>query len=355
MGSASVTQHDLGIDAEMPRPKRSDWRIGVVGFGGIAQGAHAPGYRDAGWTIAAVVDPDPAAQQAAKEADVERLYASYDELLADDSIDVVDLMTQPTVREEVVVAAAQAGKPLITEKPFGESIQECERMVDAAAQAGVPLAVHQNYRWMRMNFLAHHIVRAGLIGAPFYAAIEIMGAQDEQLATHHFYSVCENFLTIQWNNHLADLLRYWTGADAERVFARTGRMSGQAFRSDNLLLSVADFGEGLTGHIAHTELLRSELAGVRCRVDGDGGSIVFDFNDTMRIDSRGLGGGPRDVVVEGDADYPESFAGSMGDFLCAVETGNEPSVSGRRNLATIRTIMAEHESASAGGAWVECG
>ena len=50
-------------------------------------------------------------------------------------------------------------------------------------------------------------------------------------------------------------------------------------------------------------------------------------------------------------ELPSSFTGPMGDFLASIEDGTEPEVSARRNLATIRQVMAEHRSAVAGGTW----
>ena len=84
-------------------------------------------------------------------------------------------------------------------------------MVEIAESAGTKLAVHQNYRWMKTNYLAYHIIKRGLIGEPFFVSIEIFGQQDVQLGGHSYYSQCHDFLTIQWDNHLADLLRFWTG------------------------------------------------------------------------------------------------------------------------------------------------
>lgn len=356
MQASPVTPKDLGIPERIPLPTRSDWRIGMVGFGGIARGAHAPAYRSVGWKLAAVADPDPAAQHEAREKfGVERVYSDYADLVADPAVEVVDLLTQPTVREEAVLAAVLAGKPIITEKPLATSLEEAVRMVEAAERAAVPFAVHQNYRWRRMCFLAHHIVQRGLIGEPFFAAIEILGRQDVDLAAHPFYSRCRDFLTVQWDNHLADLLRYWTGRDAARVFAHTSRMRGQNFVSDNLLAVVSDFGDGLTGHVLHSELLRSSPAagGVRCRIDGDKGSLTFDFDTHLTLESARLGGGPRSLDTSG-LTFVSSFAGSMGDLLLAIEEGREPLVSGRRNLATIRTVLAEDASAREGGAWLPC-
>ena len=351
MDTRTVTPKELGLPDRIPLPTRTDWRIGLVGFGGIA-GAHAPAYAEAGWKIVAVADPDPAALERARTTlgDV-AIYDDFEALVADGQVEVVSLLTQPTLREAVVAAAAGAGKPILTEKPFATTLEECERMAAVASDAGVRLAVSQNYRWYPANFFAKHIIDKGLIGGPFHLAIEIFGTQDVGLANHPFYSKATDFLTVQWNNHLADLLRYWTGRDAVRVFTCSRRMKGQNFTSDNLLMSIADFGEGVTGQITHSELLRSGLGKSGCRVDGDEGSIQFDlYGGGLTFQSRQLG----DVLLKLDVpDWMPSMCGTMGDLLLSIEEDREPLVSARRNLGTMRHVMADQASAAAGGIWVE--
>jgi predicted dehydrogenase len=309
-----------------------------------------------GWPIVAVADIDPAARACARdEFGIERTYEDWRDLIADPNVDVVDLLTHPTIREDVVAAAAQAGKPLVTEKPFALTLDEARRMVSTAQSAGIALAVHQNYRWMPTNFTVRRLIEAGWIGLPFYASIEIFGTQDRHLAGHPYYATCDDFLPLQWNNHLADLLRYWTGRDPGRVMTFTGRMDGQSFAADNLLLSVHDFGHGLTGHIAHHELLRTDCPEQPCRVDGTEGSIVFDlWGPEVILHSTRLDGGRRRIVMA-DLGLPSSFAGSMGSFLRALETGDEPPVSGARNLATLKVIFAEFASSRERGVWVPVG
>jgi len=349
----TVTPADLGLPTATPLPKRRDWRIGMVGFGGIARHAHAPAYTQAGWKIAAVADPDPRAREAAqRDFAVPTAYEDYHDLIADPNVEVVDLLTQPTLRLPVVEAAAAAGKPIVTEKPIAETLAEAEAMVEAAQRGAIPFAVHQNYRWMPANFLAHHIVQAGLIGRPFFSSITIYGSQDVALADHPFYSTCNAFLTVQWDTHMQDLLRFWTGRDPKRISANKARMHGQKFRDDMLLSVLVDYGDCLTGHILHHELTRSALQGCACRIDGDQGTIEFDFwHDALTIDSAVTGGGPRQLDIS-QCRFLSSFAGSMGDLLIAVEEGREPQVSGRRNIATLRAVLNEERSASQNGQWV---
>lgn len=346
-----ISPRELGIAGTIPRPKRSDWRIGLVGYGGIA-GAHVTAYLEAGWQVVAVADPDPQARERAEQAlPGAQVYKSYRDLVADGRVEVVSLLTQPTLREPVVEAALSNGKPVLTEKPFATTIAEGERMATLAAQYGVLLAVSQNYRWNGANFFAREIIRQGFIGSPFCAAIDIQGHQDVDLASHPFYSQCEDFLTIQWNNHLADLLRCWLGRDAVRVLTCTRRMTGQNFKSDNLLLSIADYGDNVTGHITHSELLRSDLGCARCRVDGDAGSLTFDlYGSNLTIHCERTGRTPCDLDLAGTT-MASSFSGPMGDLLIAIEEGREPETSARQNLPTIRHVMAEKRSAGAGGVW----
>jgi len=349
-----TTPEELGLPHAFPAPARRDWRIGMIGFGRIASYAHAPAYRRAGWEIVAVADPDPAARKAATdEFGIATVYEDYRDLLDDDRVQIVDLLTHPSFREEAVLTAVDAQKPVITEKPLGPDLETCLRMVETAERAGIPLAVHQNYRWRPANFLAYQAVRHGLAGDPFFVGFEVFGNQDVDLAQHPFYAKAADFITLQWNTHPVDLTAHLAGRLALRTLAVTARMPGQNFVSDNLICALTDFGAGLTGHILHHELLRNPRREVRCRVDGNQGSVTFNFDSHLVIESELLGDQPRSVEVS-YAQYEDSFAGTMGDFLLSIEEGREPSVSGRQNLATIRTVLAQAKSAKNGGMWVEC-
>ena len=351
MEPAPITVSDLRLPHTMPLPKRKDWRIGIVGFGEFAQRAHAPDYKQAGWQLAAVAVRNVSAQQVAKnEFAIDRVYSDYHDLINDETVEVVDVLTQPYVREEVIAAAVVAGKHVIVEKPLGMSLDECRRVVDLAEHNNVRLAVHQNYRWMKGAFLAHQIVRAGLLGAPYFMSVEKFGRQDE-LRKESVYASFDHYLTLHWNTHFIDLFRYWSGRDPQIVSTRTARMEGQNFRSDNLLLSWHDFGGGLSGHILHSELLRSSLASDTCRIDGEEGSLVFDLaGEHILLDSRKLEPKVYAIDTSGMV-WMESLCGSMGSFLAAIEENREPEVSGRDNLVTMNTVFAEIESVKSGGAW----
>jgi predicted dehydrogenase len=340
----------------MPLPRKTNLGIGIVGFGGFARRAHLPDYQAVGWPVVGIASRNPEARRLARdEFGIEHTFSDYRDLINHPQVAVLDLVTQPELREEVVIAAAVAKKPIIVEKPLAGSTEECRRMIEIADQAKIPLAVHQNYRWMKGNFLAQQIVSAGWIGRPFFVGIEIFGKQDHTLASHPFYSKCDNYLTLHWNTHLVDLIRFWTGKNARRVSAHTVRVAGQNFQSDNLFFSIHDFGRELTGHIVHSELVQSSNGSNRCRIDGSKGSLLFDFAaEQLTIDSQLLDRGALRLSAT-NMNWPHALCGSMGDFLIAIEEGREPLVSGRRNLPTIQTVMAEIESARKDGQWIDTG
>lgn len=353
MSAEPKSAHEFGVPKGYCRPKRNDWGIGLVGFGGIAQN-HLASYRAAGWVVTAIADPSIVAQQKAKEQGIPKIYTNYQDLIADPAVEVVVILTQPNIRIEPIEKALQMGKPVLTEKPLAATWAEAVRLADLSDKYGVQLAVSQNYRWMANPFAIKHLIEQGWIGKPYYGQISLFGSQDIDLRDHAFYSRCDDFLTLQWNNHLADLLSSWFGAKPQRVQATTRRRNGQNFVSDNLFLSVTDYGQGLTGHIVHSELLCAGMGSNDCRIDGDEGSLIFPlWGNTIRMASKRLPEGSVDLVVEGK-DFAHTQIGTLGDLLCAVEEKREPIISARRNLATLSHVFAEHKSTLSSGQWVEC-
>ncbi|MDX2111900.1 MAG: Gfo/Idh/MocA family oxidoreductase [Verrucomicrobiota bacterium] len=353
MSTDTKPASEYGVPVAFPRPRKTDWKIGFIGFGGIAQN-HLAAYRAAGWSVVAIADPSESARERATQQGIPRVYADYREMLVDPAIDVVVLLTQPNLRVEPIEHALRAGKPVLTEKPLAATWDEAVQVAELSAKYRLPVAVSQNYRWIATPFAVRHLIEQNWIGKPFFGQIELYGTQDIDLREHGFYSKCEDFLTLQWNNHLADLLRCWFGAEPQRVQAITRRRAGQHFVSGNLLLSTIDYGPGLTGHIVHSELLCAGMPSNHCRIDGDNGSLVFPlWGNSIQLTSKRLADGPVSLVVDGP-DFAHTQIGTLGDLLCAIEDKREPLLSARNNLATLSHVFAEHASTLSEGQWVSC-
>ncbi|MBQ6163364.1 MAG: Gfo/Idh/MocA family oxidoreductase [Clostridia bacterium] len=125
-------------------------RIGIIGVGGIANAAHIPAYlKNPHAQIVALCDIDVKRAETAKKKFFKdaAVYENYMDLLADESIDAVDICTPNYLHSEIAVEAFRAGKHVLCEKPDAISVDEAEKMYAASLEAGKILMVMRNNRF----------------------------------------------------------------------------------------------------------------------------------------------------------------------------------------------------------------
>jgi predicted dehydrogenase len=145
-----------------------DRPLGVVvvgtGFGCLT---HVPALRDAGFEVKALVGRDPEKTKArAERFEVPLGLTSLDEALALDGVDAVSVVTPPHSHRDLVVAAVEAGKHVVCEKPFATDAGEAQRMLDAAEAAGVVHLLGTEFRFGTGQALLRRVVQRGDIGEP---------------------------------------------------------------------------------------------------------------------------------------------------------------------------------------------
>lgn len=92
------------------------------------------------------------------------LFGHLDDVLSDQRVDAIDVVTPPATHAEIVLAAASAGKHIYCEKPMARSIKECQMMIDAARASNVRLMVGESYVFQGSHMLARKIIDDGSIG-----------------------------------------------------------------------------------------------------------------------------------------------------------------------------------------------
>ncbi len=146
-------------------------RVGLVGYGFMGH-MHAQCYAAAGAEILAVADVEPEKRGEAGEKLRCRTFAGLDELLDGLEVDLVDICTPTYLHEELVVAAARAGRNIMCEKPMSLTIPSCDRMIKAAEKAGVAFMVGQVIR-----FWPEYQVIKEILGAGTYGRVEWLSAR----------------------------------------------------------------------------------------------------------------------------------------------------------------------------------
>lgn len=152
--------------------KKKKIGIGVIGTGGIANGAHLPGYSAIPdmCEIVALCDIDPVAlKRTAEKYNVKNTFEDYKDLLAMEEVDAVSVCTPNYVHMEPTVLALKAGKHVICEKPIAMNASEAKLMVDASKKAKKILQIGYCSRFSRSNQLLKKYIDNGELGEIYWA------------------------------------------------------------------------------------------------------------------------------------------------------------------------------------------
>jgi predicted dehydrogenase len=125
--------------------------------------------------VLAICDLDPARMNGlADEFAIERRTASFDDLLAMDDLDIIDICTPPMVHRPMLLAALKAGKHVVCEKPLVGSLAEVDEIMAAEKQAKGRLMPVFQYRFGNGIQQAKAIIDAGIAGKPYVGSVETL-------------------------------------------------------------------------------------------------------------------------------------------------------------------------------------
>ncbi|MFD1676981.1 Gfo/Idh/MocA family protein [Alicyclobacillus fodiniaquatilis] len=150
-------------------------RVGIVGAGGIAQGAHIPNYKKCGERVEIVAVADVAVDRAeacAKAHDIPHFFGSVDEMLSSAELDAVSICTPNKFHSVSTLAALKAGCHVLCEKPPAMTVAEAEEMAATAKAAGKYLTYGFHYRHSQEVETLKRFIRDGELG-DIYAATAI--------------------------------------------------------------------------------------------------------------------------------------------------------------------------------------
>ena len=156
------------------RPGGVAMRFGLIGYGAWGR-FHADAIGNApGVELAAIACASEATAAAARERHAKaKVHLDWRALLADRSVDAVDIVVPNHLHAEIAIAALEAGKNVLLEKPMAGSIADCDRIVDAVRRTGKVLSVGHEFRVSSQWGLVRRLIREGEIGEPLYANVSL--------------------------------------------------------------------------------------------------------------------------------------------------------------------------------------
>lgn len=146
-------------------------RIGVVGAGNIARHGHLPAYKQCSNCVpVAVCDLDlDRAKQLAADFGIEEVYSSVEEMLEKANIDAVDICTWNNAHAPVLIAAANAGKHVMCEKPLAMNLSDALLMEKAVKDNDIVFFLAVPSRFGYENMYARDLLERGELGEVYYA------------------------------------------------------------------------------------------------------------------------------------------------------------------------------------------
>lgn len=231
-------------------------RVAVVGCGHIGRRhlrvvSEEPRARLAGYFD---IDPEARARAAADFPDA-RAYANYAEVLADDGVDLVSVCTPHGLHAEQSIAAAEAGKHVLVEKPMALSTADADRMRAAATAAGTRLFVVKQNRFNRPVCLVKDALDAGKLGRVYLAQCNVLWNRNPDYYAQSPWRgsrALEGGMLQTQVSHFLDLLIWWLG-DVEACEGLTARLA-QDIEFEDCGVAALRFGGGAVGSLTWTSL-----------------------------------------------------------------------------------------------------
>jgi predicted dehydrogenase len=314
--------------------------------------------------------------------------SDWRKLVERDDIDLIDICVPNDLHKDIAIAAAQAGKMVMTEKPLARTTREGEAMVRAVEKAGVPNMVWYNYRRIPAVTLIQNVVASGRLGRIYHYRAKFLqdwtispdvpqgGAGTWRLdvdaagsgVTGDLLAHCIDS-AIWINGSIADLTAMTETFVKKRKHAVTGKV--QDVGIDDAAAVMCHFANGSLGTFESTRYARGHKALYTLEINGQHGSLFWDLHDMNRVqwfDHKVEGpmrGWSSIHVTDGDHPYlgrwwvpglsigfEHSCVHQAADFLDGLARGEPAAPTFRDALETTRVCDAILASA-ANGKWKE--
>lgn len=333
-----------------------------VGFGVVGAGLIAPFHLNAikdARNSRAVGIFDVNAEAARRMANRFGLkgYGSLEEMLEDDEVDVVCVATPNHLHRDIVIAAAAAGKHVLTEKPPAMSLAETDEMTAACEQAGVKFGCFVQCRIRKAIQAMKHAVESGRFGKLLRADAYMKWYRPQEYYTSDGWRgqrQSGSGVTVAQGFHYIDLLQYLAGP-AVRLEARMENINHPGIALEDDVVAFVEYANGAKGIVQLSTALWPGTE-IRIELNGTNGTAVmvgetietWKFRDERPEDEdiRNLGNAAQATGAGGAADFGHSdHTVVVQDMIDCIGTDKEVVIPVRNVRPTLEIILAMYQSA----------
>ena len=302
------------------------------------------------------VDSDPQSLevvQATLGIPPERCFTCVDAAFSAVEADAVLATVSLPAHVPVALAALEAGKHVLLEKPFAPTLAGAQQVVDLAAARGRVMMISQNYRFFPAAQMAARLVREGELGPVGAVNIDFRRNMPTVLRDNHPYLIQEHPLLMDMAIHHFDLMRAVLGQEPVSVACQAWNPPWRAvsgFLSGTATITF-DGGAVVNYRGSWTSPGPKTVWAGEWRMECERGEIVWTSRGDDRLAAERVTVCPLDGPArELDLPTPRYFdrAGALAAFVAAIRTGTEPPCSGRDNLGSVALMTTAVAAAGVG-------
>ena len=335
------------------------FNVGIAGFGWAAT-AHIDAIQNTRLGKVGAIyssraaELDAAALSAQYGSEI-KVYGSYDEMVADPDLDVIDVTSYPSQHREQVEKAAAAGKHLIIEKPLALSLDDCKAMVSATEAAGVETCICFECRHSGQFVTTKALIDDGVLGEVHYGEIDYYHGVGPWYGQYRWNTTKENggSSLLSAGCHALDALLMCMAGEVESVMSYSTQSKAdifQAYEYPTTTATIIKFSDGRVGKTAsvidclqpyyfHTHLV------------GSNGSLLDDkfySNQFGALKKDGWSQLHMSLMDSGDvADHP--YQTQFDVFFDSLEKGERmPLTSIQESFKSFEVIFAADRSSAEG-------
>jgi predicted dehydrogenase len=361
--------------------------VGMIGYAFMGR-AHSHAWRNVARVFDVPVEPDMVCICGRSEPDVRAAatklgWSSYEtdwrRVVERDDIDLIDVSTPGDTHAEIAIAALEAGKHVLCEKPLANTVAEAAAMTEAAAKSGRLAMVGFNYRRVPAVELARRLIADGRLGVVRH--VRAVYLQD-WIVDPEFPLVWRLRVELAGSGalgdigaHLVDLTQHMIGdaitsvSGLTKTFVRDRPLPDGGGRGrvtvDDAALFIARFDGGAVATFEASRLATGHKNGLRIEINGSIGSLAFDLERLNELETYEGDGFRRALVTEADHPWLEAwwppghvlgwdhtFTNQARDLLVAIHDGVEcpPTFAdGLRVQTVLDAVLRSSDSRS----WVD--
>jgi predicted dehydrogenase len=333
------------------------WNFGIIGAGLIAD-FHAKAIGDIpNAKFAGCCDKMPEKAKILADKYNARTFADYQQMLESDDIDIVTIATPSGFHAEPSIAAAEAGKHVICEKPLEITLERIDSMIAAHQKSGTYLGGIFPYRFNDMMAPIRDAINSGRLGKITYAGIYVPWWRTDEYykdSWHGTWKLDGGGALMNQSIHMVDMLCDLM-PPIESVQAYTAAL-GHKIETEDTAAAAIRYTDGALGIIYGTtasypgQFRRFEITGTKGTIINVENSItVWQFADEKPQDKEILekfgqisgGGGVSDPTAISYENHTRNFKA----FLEALEAGEDFWIDGREARKAVEIILAIYKSA----------